>query len=168
MPKLDPSFSTEHQETYEAKFKTYMVNGRDTHANATPHFPNSFDDSLATSYGISNMASADVPIYDRTTTSKRYQTYTSGSSGITPTAVSVQDFVPAGINNHRYAGSKYGIVHGSIGGVINLINDTSVTGKGLFDSSTNIKCAIEVVETNPVELTTTQGPLTALGDIQIR
>ena len=163
-----PAFSTEHIETYEALFKTYIVHGRDTHASATPHFPNSFDDSLATGYGISNMASADVPVYDLTTVSKRYQTYTSGSSGIISTAISVQDFLPAAVNNHRYAGSKYGQVNGSIGGVINLINDPSVTGKGLFDASTNIRCAIEVVETNPVELTTTQGPLTALGEIQIR
>ena len=163
-----PAFSKEHIETYEAVFKTYIVHGRDTHASATPHFPNSFDDSLATGYGISNMASADVPVYDLTTVSKRYQTYTSGSSGTISTTVSVQDFLPAAINNHRYAGSKYGRVPGSIGGVINLTNDTSVTGKGLFDASTNIRCAIEVVETNPVELTSTQGPLTALGEIQIR
>ena len=153
-------------ETIESDLKTYIVNGRDTHASATSNLPNSFDDSLATSYGISNMASVDVPIYDRTTVSRRYRSQASGS-GI-DTSVSVQDFVPAGINNHRYAGSKYGIVGGSIGGVINLINDPTVTGKGLFDASTNIKCAIEVVETNPVELTSTQGPLTALGDIQIR
>lgn len=164
----NPLFSTEHLETYEAVFKTYIINGRDTHANATPQFPNSFDDSLATSYGIGNMASADVPVYDRTTVSRRYQTYTSGSLGVISTAVSVQDFLPAAIKNQRYAGSKYGRVGGSIGGVINLINDPSVTGKGLFDASTNIRCAIEVVETNPVELTTTQGPLTALGEIQIR
>ena len=164
----NPIFSTEHLETYEAVAKTYIINGRDTHVNATPQFPNSFDDSLATGYGISNMASADVPVYDRTTVSRRYRTYTSGSLGVISTAVSVQDFVPAGINNHRYAGSKYGKVGGSIGGVINLINDPSVTGKGLFDASTNIKCAIEVVETNPIELTSTQGPLTALGEIQIR
>ena len=164
----NPLFSTEHLETYEAVFKTYIINGRDTHANATPQFPNSFDDSLATSYGISNMASADVPVYDRTTVSRRYQTYTSGSLGVISTAVSAQDFLPAAIQNQRYAGSKYGRVGGSIGGVINLINDPSVTGKGLFDASTNIRCAIEVVETNPIELTTTQGPLTALGEIQIR
>lgn len=163
-----PAFSKEHLEPYEAVFKTYMVHGRDTHVSATPHFPNSFDDSLATGYGISNMASADVPVYDLTTVSKRYRTYTSGSLGITSTGVSVQDFLPAAVNNHRYAGSKYGQVGGSIGGVINLINDPSVTGKGLFDATTNIRCAIEVVETNPIELTTTQGPLTALGDIQIR
>ena len=82
--------------------------------------------------------------------------------------VAVQDFLPTAINNQRYGGSKYGKAPGSIGGVINLTNDPQVTGKGLFDASTNIRCAIEVVETNPVELTTTQGPLTALGDIQIR
>jgi hypothetical protein len=164
----NPLFSTEHLETYEAVFKTYIINGRDTHANATPQFPNSFDDSLVTSYGISNMASADVPVYDLTTVSRRYQTYTSGSLGVISTAVSVQDFLPTAIQNQRYAGSKYGRVGGSIGGIINLINDPSVIGKGLFDASTNIKCAIEVVETNPVELTTTQGPLTALGEIQIR
>ena len=163
-----PVFSKEYLEPYEAVFKTYIVHGRDTHVSATPHLPNSFDDSLATGYGISNMASADVPVYDLTTVSKRYQTYTSGSSGVISTGVSVQEFLPAAVNNHRYAGSKYGRVPGSIGGVINLINDTSVTGKGLFDASTNIRCAIEVVETNPIELTTTQGPLTALGDIQIR
>lgn len=163
-----PVFSKEYLEPYEAVFKTYIVHGRDTHVSATPHLPNSFDDSLATGYGISNMASADVPVYDLTTVSKRYQTYTSGSSGVISTGVSVQDFLPAAVNNHRYAGSKYGRVPGSIGGVINLINDPSVTGKGLFDASTNIRCAIEVVETNPIELTTTQGPLTALGEIQIR
>ena len=160
-----PLFNTHYLETYEANVKTYIVNGRDTKASATPNLPNSFDDSLATSYGISNMASVDVPIYDRSTVSKRYRTQTTDG---TDTSVSVQEFVPAGIANQRYAGSKYGKVGGSIGGIINLINDPSVTGKGLFDASTNIKCAIEVVETNPIELTTTQGPLTALGDIQIR
>ena len=160
-----PVFSTEHLEPYEAVFKTYMIYDRDTHASATPHFPNSFDDSLATGYGISNMASADVPVYDRTTTSKRYITQETNG---TETSVAVQDFLPTAINNQRYGGSKYGTVNGSIGGIINLVNDPQVTGKGLFDSSTNIRCSIEVVETNPVELTTTQGPLTALGDIQIR
>ena len=162
---LNPSFSTYQQDITEGELKTYIVNGRDTHVSATSNLPNSFDDSLATSYGISNMASVDVPVYDRTTVSKRY--ITQATDG-TDTSVSVQDFAPAGINNHRYAGSKYGSVGGSIGGVINLINDPTVTGKGLFDASTNIRCSIEVVETNPVELTSTQGPLTALGDIQIR
>ena len=160
-----PVFSTVHSEPYEAVFKTYMIYDRDTHVSATPHFPNSFDDSLATGYGISNMASADVPVYDRTTTSKRYITQETNG---TETSVAVQDFLPTAINNQRYGGSKYGTVNGSIGGIINLVNDPQVTGKGLFDSSTNIRCSIEVVETNPVELTTTQGPLTALGDIQIR
>tara|TARA_R110002012_G_scaffold186759_3_gene353507 strand:+ start:4317 stop:8024 length:3708 start_codon:yes stop_codon:yes gene_type:complete len=160
------SFSTWTPEPLiTATAKTYIINGRDTHASATPHFPNSFDDSLATGYGISNMASADVPVYDRSTVSRRYRTQATDG---TDTSISVQDFVPTAIANQRYAGSKYGKVGGSIGGIINLINDPSVTGKGLFDSSTNIKCAIEVVETNPIELTTTQGPLTALGDIQIR
>jgi hypothetical protein len=160
-----PVFSTEYSEPYEAVFKTYMIYDRDTHASATPHFPNSFDDSLATGYGISNMASADVPVYDRSTVSRRYRTQATDG---TDTSVSVQEFIPAGINNHRYAGSKYGTVNGSIGGIINLVNDPQVTGKGLFDASTNIRCAIEVAETNPVELTSTQGPMTALGDIQIR
>jgi hypothetical protein len=160
------SFSTWTPEPLiTATAKTYIINGRDTKASATTNLPNSFDDSLATSYGISNIASVDVPIYDRSTVSKRYRTQATDG---TDTSVSVQEFVPAGIANQRYAGSKYGKVGGSIGGIINLINDPSVTGKGLFDASTNIKCAIEVVETNPIELTTTQGPLTALGDIQIR
>ena len=149
-----------------ATAKTYIIHGRDTKVNASRHLPNSFDDSLVTSYGINNMSSPDVPMYDRMTSSRRYRTQESGSGK--DTTVQVQDFLPAGIQNQRYAGSKYGRVGGSIGGIINLINDPTVTGKGLFDSSTNIKCAIEVVETNPVELTTTQGPLTSLGEIQIR
>jgi len=161
------SFSTDTPEPLiTAAAKTYIVHGRDTHVNASSHLPNSFDDSLVTSYGVNNMTSPDVPMYDRMSASRRYRTQESGSGK--ETSVQAQDFIPAGIQNQRYAGSKYGQVGGSIGGIINLVNDPSVTGKGLFDSSTNIKCSIEVVETNPVELITTQGPLTALGDIQIR
>jgi hypothetical protein len=167
-PSTLPKFSSYMQDQMEGSAKTYIVNGRDTHVNASSHLPNSFDDSLATSYGISNMASVDVPIYDKATVSRRYRTYTSGSLGVISTEVSAQDFLPAGIRKHRYAGTKYGIAQGSIGGIINLVNDPTMAHPGLFDSSTNIKCSIEVVETNPVELTTTQGPLTALGQIQIR
>jgi len=161
------SFSTDTPDPLiTATAKTYIVHGRDTHVNASSHLPNSFDDSLVTSYGVNNMTSLDVPMYDRMSSSRRYRTQESGSGK--DTSVQAQDFLPAGIQNQRYAGSKYGRVGGSIGGIINLVNDPTVTGKGLFDASTNIKCAIEVVETNPVELTTTQGPLTSLGEIQIR
>jgi len=160
-----PSSSTYMAETITSDLKTYIVNGRDTHVNASQHLPNSFDDSLATAYGISNMASQDVPVYDRASVSRRVRIQ--GEDG-TDQTVQAQDFIPAGIKNQRYAGSKYGIVQGSIGGIINLVNDPTVTGKGLFDSATNIKCSIEVTETNPVELTTTEGPMTGLGDIQIR
>jgi hypothetical protein len=161
------SFSTDTPDPLiTATAKTYIVHGRDTHVNASSHLPNSFDDSLVTSYGVNNMTSPDVPMYDRMSSSRRYRTQESGSGK--DTSVQAQDFLPAGIQNQRYAGSKYGRVGGSIGGIINLVNDPTVTGKGLFDASTNIKCAIEVVETNPVELTTTQGPLTSLGEIQIR
>jgi hypothetical protein len=161
------SFSTDTPDPLiTATAKTYIVHGRDTHVNASSHLPNSFDDSLVTSYGVNNMTSLDVPMYDRMSSSRRYRTQESGSGK--DTSVQAQDFLPAGIQNQRYAGSKYGRVGGSIGGIINLVNDPTVTGKGVFDASTNIKCAIEVVETNPVELTTTQGPLTSLGEIQIR
>jgi len=161
------SFSTDTPDPLiTATAKTYIIHGRDTSVNASQQLPNSFDDSLVTSYGVNNMTSPDVPMYDRMSSSRRYRTQESGSGK--DTSVQVQDFIPAAIQNQRYAGSKYGRVGGSIGGIINLVNDPTVTGKGLFDATTNIKCAIEVVETNPVELTTTQGSLTALGQIQIR
>ena len=174
--KFKPKFNTEFTHTnamedgilsgaIPARVKTYKVNGRDLSINASSHFANSFDDSFGPGLTIGNQASQDIPIYDMTRTSIRYTTRGSGSLDI---ATQVQDFMPTAIKNQRYAGSKYGTVNGSIGGIISLNNDPSVTGEGLFDSTTNIKCAIEVVETNPNEILAKKNNMTHLGKIQIR
>ena len=93
-----------------------------------------------------------------------------GSFVLTNAPVAVQDFTPTAIKNQRYGGTKYGTVNGSIGGIINLVNDPTVTGAGLFDNTTtnNIKCAIEVVETNAIEMEVTERTINNRGDITLR
>ena len=150
-----------------ASNKTYIVYDRDTTKQANTKLANSFDDSLTGHVAQGAAASQDVPTYDNSVVSKKYTAPTSGS-GTGP--VAVQDFTPTAIKNQRYGGTKYGTVAGSIGGIINLVNDPTVTGAGLFDNTTtnNIKCAIEVVETNAIELEVTERTINSRGDITLR
>jgi hypothetical protein len=150
-----------------ASNKTYIVYDRDTTKQANTKMANSFDDSLNGHAAQGSVASQDVPTYDNSVVSKKHTMATSGS-GTGP--VAVQEFTPTAIKNQRYGGTKYGTVDGSIGGIINLVNDPNVTGEGLFDSTTtnNIKCAIEVVETNAIELEVTDRTINNRGDITLR
>ena len=157
--------------TYEGAIpafnKTYMVYDRDLSQKANSYMANSFDASISGHIAQGSMASQDIPTYDNSVTSRKYTTKTSGT-GSGP--VQVQDFIPTAIKNQRYGGTKYGSVDGSIGGIINLVNDPTVTGDGLFDSTNahNIKCAIEVVETNAVILQATDRSIQNRGDLTIR
>jgi hypothetical protein len=147
--------------------KTYMVYGRNLANKANTYLPNSFDDTVSTYTAQGSAASQDIPTYDNSTVSRKYTVYTSGSN---TGPVAVQEYLPTAIKNQRYSGTKYGKVNGSIGGIINLINDPSVTGEGLFDSTAthNIKCAIEVVETNPIELEVSLKTISNRGNLTIR
>ena len=147
--------------------KTYMVYGRNLANKANTYLPNSFDDSVGTYSAQGSVASQDIPTYDNITISKKFVTYTSGSN---TGPVAVQEYLPTAIRNQRYGGTKYGKVAGSIGGIINLINDPSVSGDGLFDSTAthNIKCAIEVVETNPITLEVSPKTISNRGNLTIR
>ena len=176
--KVDYKFSKEtmdlgfvSNQTYDgsihANNKTYLVYDRDLSQKANSNLVNSFDESAGGDRTIGGMASQDVPTYDSSVVSKKYTQKTSGSNS---GPVAVQDFVPTAIKNQRYGGTKYGSINGSIGGIINLVNDPTVTGTGLFDNTTtdNIKCAIEVVETNAIELEVTERTINSRGDITLR
>lgn len=150
-----------------ASNKTYLIYDRNINKQANTKLANSFDDSLVGHVAQGAAASQDVPTYDNSVVSKKYTQKTSGNNS---GPVAVQDFVPTAIKNQRYGGTKYGSVNGSIGGIINLINDPNVTGNGLFDNTNtnNINCAIEVVETNAIEMEVTERTINNRGDITLR
>ena len=147
--------------------KTYMLYGRNLALKANSNLANSFDASLSGHVPQGSIASQDVPTYDVSVTSKRYTTKNSAGLAI---SVQAQDYLPTGTKKQRYSGTKLGRVPGSIGGIINLINDPSIKGDGLFDNTRtgNLRSAIEVVETNDVKMEVTERNISNRGDITIR